>query len=229
MQTPMKILLTAGLGAASMYYLDPSRGRQRRHLARARIEHGKDAVAHGVQTATDGFNTASHRARVAGRRVSRRSGQFMKGARSFGHDLGERMDQVSHGARDASHEARDRAAGAAASVSSLFNRYRPGNGHALADMRDEPSAKLKFMLIPVSWIATVGLGAAAMYYFDSSQGLYRRTRLRDRFAAWRNKAKDKIGAVGRDKSDDAEEITDQPKAANGFGDHLRPQARPQQG
>lgn len=229
MQTPMQILLTAGLGAASMYFLDPSRGHKRRHRARARIEHGKDAVAHGVQSATDGFNSASHHARAAGRRVNRQSGRFMKGARSFGHDLSERMDQVSHGARDASHEARDRAAGAAASVGSFFNRHRPGNGHALADMRDEPRGKLKFMLIPVTSIITVGLGAAAMYYFDSSQGLYRRTRLRNRFASWRNTAKDKIDAVGRDISDKAEEITDQPKAGNGFGDHLRPQARPQQG
>ena len=228
MHIPMKILLTAGLGAASMYYLDPSRGRQRRKLARTRIEHGKDAVTHGVQSATEGFNTASHRARVAGRRVSRSSGKFLKGARSLGQDFGERVDQVTHGARDASHEARNRAAGAAATVGSFFNRHRP-NGHALAEMRDEPRARLKFMLIPVTWIATVGIGAAAMYYFDSSQGVYRRTRLRDRFASWRNDAKDKLGSVGRDESNDAEELTEQPKAGNGSGDHLRPQARPQQG
>lgn len=227
MQTPMKILLTAGLGAASMYYLDPSRGRQRRHLARARIEHGKEAVAHGVQSATDGFNTASHRARIAGRRVSRRSDQLLKGARSLGHDLGERVDQVTHGARDASHGARNRAAGVASTVGTFFNRHRPGNGHALAEMRDEPRAK--FLLIPVTWIATVGLGAAAMYYFDSSQGLNRRTRLRNRFAGWRIKAQEKLGAVGRDKSGDAEEISEQPKAGNGFGNHLRQQSRPQQG
>jgi hypothetical protein len=227
MQTPMKILLAAGLGAASMYYMDPTRGQKRRRLARARIEYGKDAVSHGVQSATEGFNTASRHARAAGHQVSRRSGKLWKGARSLGHDLGERMDQVSHGASDAGNEVRNRAAGAAATVGSFFNRHRP-NGHALAEMRDEPRGKLKFMLIPVTWIFTVGMGAAAMYYFDSSQGIYRRTRLRDRFEGWRNKTKEKLGSVGRDISDKAGEIAEQPKAGNSFGEHLRPQARPQQ-
>ena len=42
MQTPMKILLSAGFAAASMYYLDPSRGNERRADARARLTGWRD-------------------------------------------------------------------------------------------------------------------------------------------------------------------------------------------
>lgn len=216
MQTPMKILLTAGLGAVSMYYLDPSRGRHRRNLAVARIEHGKEAVTQGVHTATDGLNRASHRARVVRRNVSRRTDRFLRGARNFSHDVGDRVDQVTHGARDVSHDVRNRAAGAAATVGSFFDRHRP-NGSALAEIRDKPRAT--FLLIPVTFIATVGLGAAAMYYFDSSQGVYRRNRLRNRFAGWRDRAKEKVRAVGRDEPQ-------QPKAGNGSADRQRQQEQP---
>ena len=212
MQTPMKILLTAGLGAVSMYYLDPSRGRHRRALAVSRIEHGKEAVTQGVHTATDGLNRASHRARVARRNMSRRTDRFLRGARDFSHDNGDRVDQVTHGARDVSQDARSRAAAAAATVGSFFDRHRP-NGNPLEEMRDEmrDEPRVKFLLIPVTWIFTVGLGAAAMYYFDSSQGVFRRTRLRNRLATWRDRATEKVSAVGRDKPR-------QPKAGNGSAD-----------
>ncbi len=149
MQSVMKILLGAGVTAASMYYLDPSRGQDRRAEARARLEHGKDAVAQGVHKASSGFDSASRHARVAGHRLGQETGKF-------------------------SHGARNLAAGAAGTAVSFLNRNR-SHGRTRAALRDAPRGK--FLLIPGAWIATIGLGAAAMYYLDSSQGESRRARL----------------------------------------------------
>jgi hypothetical protein len=62
MKSPTKALLTAGLGAVAMYYLDPAQGRKRRDLARDRIEYGRDRL-----------EKASHTARVVGHDVSERA------------------------------------------------------------------------------------------------------------------------------------------------------------
>lgn len=60
MSKPMRFLLTAGLGAAAMYYMDPSRGRYRRALVRDRLVHGEHQALHGVASARrDARNRAS--------------------------------------------------------------------------------------------------------------------------------------------------------------------------
>ncbi|HEX5766520.1 MAG TPA: hypothetical protein VFY27_13220, partial [Woeseiaceae bacterium] len=105
----MKILLSAGVAAASMYYLDPSRGNERRADARARLEHGKD-------------------------KLSREAGKLDHGARNL-------------------------AAGAAGTFASFLSRNR-SHGKARAALRNAPRAKV--LLIPGTWIVTVGLGAATM-------------------------------------------------------------------
>ena len=203
MQTPMKILLSAGFAAASMYYLDPSRGNERRADARARLEHGKNAVAQGVQRASNSLDSASRHARVAGRKLSRETGKL-------------------------NHDARNLAAGAAGTVASILNRDR-SHAKTRAALQDAPRAK--FLLIPGTWIVTVGLGAATMYYLDSLQGQSRRARLRARLADWRDEAKEKMSAIGRKLPDKAEESTEKAEEimdqmiGNGSADHLRKQDR----
>lgn len=198
MQSLMKILLGAGVTAASMYYLDPSRGQDRRADTRSRLEHGKDAVAKGVHKASSGFDSASRRARDAGSKLGRETGRL-------------------------SHDARNLAAGAAGTVASMLNRNR-SRIKSRAALQSAPRAK--FMLIPGSWIVTVGLGAAAMYYFDPAQGQSRRLRLYDRLAGWRDGAQERMSAVGRklprkeEIRDKAQELTDS-MTGNGSGDHLR--------
>ena len=178
MHTPMKILLSAGFTAASMYYLDASRGNERRADARARFENGKDLL-------------------------SRETGKLNHGARNL-------------------------AAGTAGTVASLLNRNR-SHGNARAALRDAPRAT--FLLIPGTWIVTVGLGAATMYYFDSLQGQSRRTRLRARLAGWRDEAKEKMSAIGRKFPGKVEEITEKAEETadqligNGSADHIRKQDR----
>jgi hypothetical protein len=204
MQSIMKILLGAGVTAASMYYLDPSRGQDRRADARARLEHGKDAVAQGVHEASNRFDSASRHARSAGHRLGQETGKL-------------------------SHDARNLAAGVAGTVIAFLNRNQ-ARGRTRAALRDAPRAK--FLLIPGSWIATIGLGAAAMYYLDSAQGESRRARLYDRFAGWRDGAQEKMSAIGRklpgsagQLAEDAEENTDKeimdPVPGNGSADRLR--------
>lgn len=58
MATPVNWLLSAALGAAAMYYLDPARGRQRRALVRNQLVHAS--------------HKATHDARVAGRDAANR-------------------------------------------------------------------------------------------------------------------------------------------------------------
>jgi hypothetical protein len=201
MQSLMKILLSAGFAAASMYYLDPSRGQERRAVARSRLEDGKDALAQGVHTASNRFDSVSRHARDAGRTLGRETGRL-------------------------SQDARNLAAGAAGTALSFLNRNR-SHGKARAALRDAPRGK--FLLIPGSWIATIGLGAAAMYYLDSAQGESRRARLYDRFAGWRDGAQEKVSAVRRKLPGNAEEITEEAEemadamTGNGSADHLRKQ------
>lgn len=226
MQSSFRILLTAGLGAATMYYLDPSRGSRRRALARARFEDGRDSLTHGVQKATHGLDRATRRARVISRDASRRADRFMHGARTLSHDIGEHADEATHGARIFGREARDRAAGAAATLGSFIERNRP-NGRLLP----ENGESRRLLTSPAAWLITVGAGAAAMYFLDPVQGLYRRTRFRDRVNRWRAKlaegasetvrrAKD---ATGSDEKDANEE---QPRTDNGYDRHLQGQGRP---
>jgi hypothetical protein len=200
----MKILLSAGFAAASMYYLDPSRGQDRRAEARSRLEHGKDAVAQGVHKASSGFDSATHRALDAGRNIGRETGKL-------------------------GHDARNLAAGVAGAVVSFMNRNQ-ARGRTRAALREAPRGN--FLLIPGSWIATIGLGAAAMYYLDSAQGESRRARLYERLAGWRDGAQEKMSAVGRKLpgsagqiAEDAEENTDKeimdPVPGNGSADRLR--------
>jgi uncharacterized membrane protein len=48
MDNPLKLLLSAGLGAAAMYYFDPVRGRYRRALVRDHLVHEGHKARHGV-------------------------------------------------------------------------------------------------------------------------------------------------------------------------------------
>lgn len=51
MTRPLRFLLTAGLGAATMYYFDPARGRYRRALVRDQLVHGEHKAVHGASVA----------------------------------------------------------------------------------------------------------------------------------------------------------------------------------
>lgn len=51
MTRPLRFLLTAGLGAATMYYFDPARGRYRRALVRDQLVHGEHKAMHGASVA----------------------------------------------------------------------------------------------------------------------------------------------------------------------------------
>lgn len=232
MQTPMKMLLTAGLGAATMYYLDPTRGRHRRALARARFEDGREALTHGVHQATHGIDRAAHRARVISRGVSRKSDKFAHGVRTLSHDLGDRAGQLAHGARTVGREARDRAAGAADTLGSLYERHRP-NGAADYDPGGAPRGRI--LLIPVTTLLTIGVGVATMYFLDPTQGLYRRSRFRRRLADWREKVRNATG-IGREKLRDASEAlkpnsedTTEQSAGNGHARHLEDRDPARQG
>jgi gas vesicle protein len=184
MQSLMKILLGAGVSAASMYYLDPARGQDRRAEVRARLEHGKDAVAQGIHEASNRLDSASRYVRDAG------------------SELGRETGRLSHGARNL-------AAGAAGTAASLLNRDR-SHGTARAALKHAPRGKF---LIP-GWLVTAGVGAAAMYFFSPSQGAARRARLYERLDGWRDTAQEKVSAVGRklprkeEIRDKAEEMTD---------------------
>lgn len=215
MQSPLKILLSASLGAATMYYLDPTRGRYRRARAQARIEHGREAVTHGVHQATHGLDKAAHRARVARRSIGRRADKAVHGARAFGHDFGDRADQFSHGARSFGHEARERTAGAAATLGSFFERHRPRDiDYWYGSGESRPARVLKS---PATWLATVTVGAVAMYFFDPSHGFYRRAKVRYRLTKWRQSRR-LAKMDDRAKSDDPlkeRQASEQPHPGNG--------------
>lgn len=185
MQRAMKIMLSAGLGAATMYYLDPAQGRERRDIARERLEHGRDSLQHAGKTAMAVGHDVGDRAgrtwygvRAAGHQVGSRADRALHRARAVGYDVGDRAGRLTHGLREAGHDVRERAAGAASSLASLFERGR-SRGHVRRN-RTGRSA-LKFLGIPLTWLFVAGIGASAMYFFDPSQGLYRRVRFRDRF------------------------------------------------
>ncbi|HEX6998277.1 MAG TPA: SRPBCC family protein [Gammaproteobacteria bacterium] len=52
MRNPMAFLISTGIGAAAMYYLDPARGRYRRGLVRDRIVHAGHLTKRGVRVVT---------------------------------------------------------------------------------------------------------------------------------------------------------------------------------
>jgi gas vesicle protein len=178
MQSVMKILLGAGVTAASMYYLDPERGQDRREVARTRLEHGKHAVAQGVHEASNRFDSASRHARDAGSKLGRETGRL-------------------------SHGARNLAAGAVGTAASFLNRNR-SHGTARAALKHAPRGTF---LLP-GWLVTAGVGAAAMYFFSPSQGEARRARLYERFDGWRDGAQEKVSALGRKLPRKADEVTD---------------------
>jgi gas vesicle protein len=212
MQSLMKILLGAGVSAASMYYLDPSRGQDRRADARARLEYGRNAVAEGVNKASSGFDSAARQARDAGSKLGRETGRL-------------------------SHGARNLAAGAVGTAASFLNRSQ-SHGTTRAALKHAPRGKF---LIP-GWAITAGVGAAAMYFFSPSQGEARRARLYERLDGWRDGAQEKMSAIGRklpgkedirdEARDTAEEMQDA-MTGNGSADRLRKQdslqERPLQG
>lgn len=175
MQTMTKLLFTAGLGAATMYYLDPAQGRRRRAIALDRIEHGRD-----------GLQQATRTARAVSRDVSHRADRTIHGLRAVGHDVGEQAGRLSHGLRTIGRGTRDRAAGAASSVGALFQR---NDRHAYGE---RARSALKFAGIPVKWLLVAGIGASVMYFLDPSQGLYRRVRFRRRYL---DGAREKMGAA----------------------------------
>lgn len=161
MKSPTKVLLTAGLGAVAMYYLDPAQGRKRRDLALDRIEYGRDRL-----------EKASHTARAVGHDVSERADGAFARARAVGHDVGERAGRLTHGLRSVGRDTSHRAAGAVSSLGSMFN-----GRHA---RRASRGSAWKFLGVPVMWLFVAGIGASVMYLFDPSQGIYRRARLRQR-------------------------------------------------
>ncbi|HEY8520176.1 MAG TPA: SRPBCC family protein [Gammaproteobacteria bacterium] len=52
MRNPVALLISTGIGAAAMYYLDPARGRYRRGLVRDRIVHAGHLTKRGVRVVT---------------------------------------------------------------------------------------------------------------------------------------------------------------------------------
>jgi hypothetical protein len=161
MKSPTNLLLTAGLGAVAMYYFDPAQGRKRRDLARDRIEYGRDRL-----------EKASYTARRAGHDVGRRADRSIHRLRAVGHEISERADAAYERARAVGHDTGHRAAGAVSSLGTLF-----GERHS-----SRAAAPMKLVGVPVLWLLVAGIGASVMYLFDPSQGLYRRARLRNRFA-----------------------------------------------
>lgn len=174
MKSPTKLLLTAGLGAVAMYFFDPAQGRTRRDLARDRIDYGRDrlekashtalAVGHDVGSRAD---RTLHRLRAVGHDVGERADGVFERARSVGHDVGERAGRLTHGLKSVGRGTGHRAAGAVSSLGSLFNGRRARR-------------PLKLVGVPVMWLLVAGIGASVMYFFDPSQGIYRRARLRSR-------------------------------------------------
>lgn len=225
MQPAMKILLTAGLGAATMYYLDPAQGRERRDLARERLEYGRDRLEHASHTAKvvghdvgERTERALHGLRAVGQGIGDRAGRTLHRAQAVRHDVGRRAGRLGHGLRDAGYGARERAAGAASTLGSLFGRS--GSNVGFHRNRKGRSA-LKLMGIPVKWLFVAGIGASAMYFFDPSQGLYRRVRFRDRFLNNRRKG---MNGSGAPEDESAREATARPRSGDGPGlsDEERP-------
>ena len=232
MQSPMKIMLSAGLGAAAMYYLDPVQGRERRDIARERLEQGRGGLQHAGLAAKSvghdvgkGTGRAIRGMRAAGHEVGGRAERAWHLARSAGQDVGDRAGRFTHGLREAGHGARERAVGAAASLGSLLDGHRPRlrrpklGRHSRHHSHGHPA--LKFVGIPVKWLLFAGIGAAAMYFMDPSQGLYRRVRFRERFLRARD---EHLDGDGMPESEDAErsEVGRQP----GRGPSLRDEERP---
>lgn len=184
MKSPTKVLLTAGLGAVTMYYLDPAQGRRRRDLARDRIEYGRDRL-----------EKASHTARAVGHDVSERADGAFARARAVGHDVGERAGRLTHGLKSVGRDTGHRAAGAVSSLGSLFN------GRASSRSAGSP---WKFLGVPVMWLFVAGIGASVMYLFDPSQGVYRRARLRSRLP--RQRKTDSAGTEAANDTNSAEPV-----------------------
>lgn len=212
MQSAMKILLTAGLSAAAMYLLDPADGKRRRARARARLEDGRDSLVQGANKAAEGVDKAARQARDLGHDASKRTDGIVESLRDLGHEIGERAAQLMLGATAAGRVARDRASATAHSVGSAVERHRPHRSASRA-----PAVKV--LRSPVTWVVTVGVGAAAMYFFDPSQGLYRRAKLRKQVDDLRAKL-----LPSRSRETRAETAIDEPSVAqpggNGSGRDL---------
>lgn len=214
MKSPSKLLLTAGLGAVAMYYLDPAQGRKRRDLARERIEYGREGLERASHTARvvghDVGNRADrtiHRLRAVGHGVSEGADHAFERARAVGHDVGVRAGRLTHGLKSVGRDTGYRAAGAVSSLGSLFS-----GRHSRQSARP-----LKFIGIPVLWLFVAGIGASVMYLFDPSQGIYRRARLRSRLPRMRRA--DSTGGEAANDMDSAEPA--EPGARPRAGDRSR--------
>lgn len=211
MQHTTKFLLTAGIGAAAMYFLDPAQGQRRRELARDRLEHGRETAAHTLDRATQVARAVGHDVSVGADRTvhglravrrgvgdvaektARRARSLGHEARSLGHEVGSRTERLAHGLRAVGRDTRERAA-RAGSVVIPFDGRRSGKALTRSSLRP-----LRLMGIPLKWLLVAGIGASAMYFLDPSQGLYRRARVRARFL--QNDRRKMDGAGARPASD----------------------------
>lgn len=237
MQSATKILLSAGLGAAAMYYLDPAQGHKRRATLRDQLEHGQEAATHGALHGARAIghrtDRAIHGLRAAGHDVSDRAERAIRRARAvrhgLGHEVGKRAGRLTHGLRVVGRDTREHAAGAAEALGSTFDRGETDDGVRAITRNSSP---WKLMGIPVKWLFLAGIGASMMYFLDPSQGLYRRARFRRRFDQARHKSMDRRHAgpdVPREEmpaAPDPEEVAGRQRSGDGPGPHLEDRERP---
>lgn len=206
MKSPTKVLLTAGLGAVAMYYLDPAQGRRRRDLALDRIEYGRDRL-----------EKASRTARTVGHDVSQRADGAFQRARAVGHDVSQGAGRLTHGLRSVGRDTSHRAASAVSSLGSLLN--------GRDTRRSRQGSAWKFLGIPVLWLVVAGVGASVMYLFDPSQGVYRRARLRNRLPGQGDQAtSDSANGEAANDTNSVEPATARQRAADAsrVGNQERP-------
>jgi hypothetical protein len=120
-------------------------------------------------------STRMPRVDAAARRAARATGRLT-------HDAGQARSKATHAMRRAAANARP-AAGAA----------RERTAIAMTDARSRmrrPRMRGSGQLFAIG--AVFAAGALAMYYFDANSGRRRRALLRDRFAHWRNVARNEL-------------------------------------
>ena len=192
--TTMKLLGGALLGAAAMYLLDPESGRRRRHTIAAGTGEALGRAGEHLGPAWDRF---SEGARDVGSRLG-------ESAAAFGSAAAERAREFGSSASDRAADARDSASGwfsgwgdALGSFGRRFTRRARGYGEdaadAARDYRDSAwdsargyARRARGMLpwgedesshvgaYTAAGISAAALGAAAIYFFDSTNGRSRR-------------------------------------------------------
>jgi hypothetical protein len=193
-ENSMALLGGALLGAAAMYLLDPEAGRRRRHNLR---ETTGDALGRAGETLAPAWDSISEHARDLGGRIG-------AGAAAFGATAADRASSLGSAAADRAADARDSGADmlsgwgdALGSFGRRFTKGARGYGRSAADSardtRDSAwestrdyAARARAMLpwqkeeeshagaYTAAGLTAAGLGAAAIYFLDSTNGRTRR-------------------------------------------------------